>query len=129
VLPVSYVTICKAENENTCTLTKTSAMQATGNTNFVLGIGTRTTVLLENLPIILFLNIYSREYILLFFKFVPIIPKSILHQVEPRPGRNKNYIYIYIYIYYYSYLKCFFVSTPSFTHYCDHQETLFSNTV
>jgi hypothetical protein len=48
--------------------------------------------MLENLLIILFLN--SLDFILLFFKFSPIIPEIILHQVESRPEENKNFIYI-----------------------------------
>jgi hypothetical protein len=36
----------------------------------------------------------SFDFILLFLKCSPIIPKIIPHQVEPRPGENKNFIYI-----------------------------------
>jgi hypothetical protein len=36
----------------------------------------------------------SFDFILLFLKFSPIIPKIFPHQVEPRPRENNNFIYI-----------------------------------
>jgi hypothetical protein len=49
--------------------------------------------MLESVPIIPFHN--SFDFILLFLKFSPIIPKiTSPHQVEQRPGENKNFINI-----------------------------------
>jgi hypothetical protein len=48
--------------------------------------------MLESVPIIPFHD--SFNFILLFLKFPPIIPKITPHQVEPRPGENKNFINI-----------------------------------
>jgi hypothetical protein len=48
--------------------------------------------MLKIVPIIPFHN--SFNFILLFLKFSPIIPKITPHQVEPRPGENKNFINI-----------------------------------
>jgi hypothetical protein len=46
--------------------------------------------MLESVPITPPHNFFN--FILLFLKFSPIIPKITPHQVEPRPGENKNFI-------------------------------------
>jgi hypothetical protein len=48
--------------------------------------------MLESVP--LFHSIIPFNFILLFLKCSPIIPKITPHQVEPRPGENKNFINI-----------------------------------
>jgi hypothetical protein len=62
-----------------------------GKFGYVEG-GRDTHIMLESVPIIPFFN--SFDFILLFLKFSPIIPKIIPPQVEPRPGENKNFINI-----------------------------------
>ena len=46
----------------------------------------------ENFPI---LFMYSLNFILLFPKFAPIIPRIIRHQAEPRQAQNKNFISVH----------------------------------